>query len=102
MAIKFFFFSLSLSLYMYIFTYTHTHIYIYIYTDTYILVGCRFTAINGLAVEVHNEKGKAAFDFFQLLRGRGVFSVYLPLSLGCLGLYIYIYILIHIFVNLLS
>lgn len=62
MAIKFF---------LYIYIHIHTHIYIYIYA--YILVGCRFTAINGLAVEVHNEKGKASFDFFQLLRGRGGF-----------------------------
>lgn len=87
MAIKFF---------LYIYIYSHTHTYLHIYIYAYILVGCRFTAINGLAVEVHNEKGKASFDFFQLLRGRGVFSVYLPLSLGCLGLYIYIYLYTYI------
>ena len=58
---------------IYIYIYSHTHTYLHIYIYAYILVGCRFTAINGLAVEVHNEKGKASFDFFQLLRGRGGF-----------------------------
>lgn len=85
-----------LYLYLYIlrplrlmFTWLSSNMYIYIYShiSIYILVGCRFTAINGFAVEVQQNsnktrsvkckqrQGESIIWLFQLLRGWGVFSV---------------------------